>query len=75
MLTIFGSIAVSAIMVSYWLEPRSKWFFCSSPAVRQPPHSTADLWRRTQIIVIEAVWDLIALRRFASKYQATLASN
>lgn len=26
MLTLFGSIAVSAIMVSYWLEPRSKWF-------------------------------------------------
>jgi hypothetical protein len=26
MLTIFGSIAVSVMMVSYWLEPRSKWF-------------------------------------------------
>ncbi len=29
MITLFGSIAVTVMMVSYWLEPRSKWFVLS----------------------------------------------
>tara|TARA_Y100000310_G_C20028903_1_gene510867 strand:+ start:17 stop:184 length:168 start_codon:yes stop_codon:yes gene_type:complete len=26
MLTLFGSIAVAIMFLSYWMEPRSKWF-------------------------------------------------
>ena len=26
MLTMFGSVSVAVMMLSYWLEPRSKWF-------------------------------------------------
>ena len=26
MLTLFGSVAVAIMFLSYWLEPRSKWF-------------------------------------------------
>ena len=29
MTTLFGSVAVGTMLVSYWLEPRSRWFILS----------------------------------------------
>ena len=29
MLTLLGSVAVTVMMLSYWLEPRSRWFLLS----------------------------------------------
>ena len=74
MLTLFGSIAVSAMMVSYWLEPRSKWFVLLFAGGSAATALYSGLVEAYPIAVIEAVWALVALRRFVSKHQATLAS-
>ena len=75
MLTLFGSIAVSAMMVSYWLEPRSKWFVLLFAGGSAATALYSGLVEAYPITVIEAVWALVALRRFVSKHQATLVSD
>ena len=75
MLTIFGSIAVSVMMVSYWLEPRSKWFVLLFAGGSAATALYSGLVEAYPITVIEAVWTLIALRRFVSKHQEALASG
>ena len=64
MLTLFGSIAVSIMLVSYWLEPRSKWFvlvFAGGSAATSAYSGIAEVY---PITVIEALWALVALQRF-----------
>ncbi|MCZ6789113.1 MAG: hypothetical protein O7D33_04090 [Chloroflexi bacterium] len=75
MLTLFGSIAVSVMMVSYWLEPRSKWFVLLFAGGSAATALYSGLVEAYPITVIEAVWALIALRRFVSKHRATLVSD
>ena len=75
MLTIFGSIAVSVMMVSYWLEPRSKWFVLLFAGGSAATALYSGLVEAYPITVIEAVWTLIALRRFVSKHQEALVSD
>ena len=75
MLTLFGSIAVSVMMVSYWLEPRSKWFVLLFAGGSAATALYSGLVEAYPITVIEAVWTLIALRRFVSKHQEALVSG
>ena len=64
MLTIFGSIAVSIMFLSYWLEPRSRWYvliFAGASAATSLYSGLAEVY---PIMVIEALWSLVALQRF-----------
>ena len=70
MLTIFGSIAVSIMMLSYWLEPRSKWFvlvFAGASAATAVYGALADVY---PIAVVEAIWSMVALQRFLRRHRS-----
>jgi len=67
MLTVFGSIAVSIMLVSYWLEPRSSWFvllFAAGSAATAAYSGLAEVY---PITVIEGLWALAAMQRFAKR--------
>ena len=67
MLTLFGSIAVSVMFLSYWMEPRSRWFilvFAGGCVATATYTALAEVY---PIMVIEAVWGLVALQRFLGK--------
>ncbi len=67
MLTVFGSIAVSIMLVSYWLEPRSNWFvllFAAGSAATAAYSGLAEVY---PITVIEGLWALAALQRFVKR--------
>jgi len=64
LLTLFGSIAVGIMMLSYWLEPRSRWFLILFGAACGATSAYSALVKAYPITVIEAVWALIALQRF-----------
>ena len=67
MLIVFGSIAVTVMMVSYWLEPRSRWFVLLFAGDSASTALYSGLVEAYPITVIEAVWTLIALQRFVTK--------
>ena len=67
MLIVFGSIAVTVMMVSYWLEPRSRWFVLLFAGGSASTALYSGLVEAYPITVIEAVWTLIALQRFVTK--------
>ena len=72
MLTLFGSIAVSVMFFSYWMEPRSRWFillFAGGCAATATYTALAEVY---PIMVIEAVWGLVALQRFLGTRKASL---
>ena len=62
-------------MVYYWLEPRSKWFVLLFAAGSAATALYSGLVEAYPVTVIEAVWTLIALRRFVGKHQETLVSG
>ena len=69
MLTIFGSIAVSIMFLSYWLEDRSKWMvllFAAGSALTAAYSGLAAVY---PITVIEGLWSLVALRRFIQRHR------
>ena len=64
MLTAFGSIAVGIMFLSWWLEPRSRWYtliFAGGSAATGLYSGLAEVY---PIMVIEAVWSVVALGRF-----------
>ena len=70
MLTVFGSIAVSIMFLSYWLEPRSKWFvlvFAGGSAATSVYSGLAQVY---PITVIEAAWAAVALQRFFRRHRS-----
>ena len=69
MLTIFGSIAVAIMLLSYWLENRSKWMvlaFALGSALTSAYSGLAEVY---PITVIEAIWTVAALQRFFRRLQ------
>lgn len=75
MLTVFGSIAVSIMFLSYWLEHRSKWMvliFAAGSALTSLYSGLAGVY---PITVIEALWAAVALQRFMRRHgeQVSLA--
>ena len=72
MLTIFGSIAVSIMVAAYWLEPRSRWFILIFAGASIATAVYSGLAEVYPITVIEAIWSLIALRRFLATHRAAL---
>lgn len=74
MLTLFGSIAVAVMFLSYWFEPRSKWFvliFAGACAATSAYSALAGVY---PITVIEALWSIVAFKRFSqrSRHEASL---
>ncbi|MFQ5932750.1 MAG: hypothetical protein ACE5MM_10105 [Nitrospiraceae bacterium] len=69
MLTLFGSIAVGIMMISYWLERRSKWYVFLFAGGSALTAAYSGLVHAYPITVIEALWALVALQRFAVRYQ------
>lgn len=67
MLTTFGSIAVGAMFVSYWLESRSKWFVLTFALASAATAAYSGLAEAYPITVIEALWAVVALQRFAAR--------
>ena len=64
MLTVFGSVAVAIMLLSYWLENRTKWMvlvFAGGSALTAAYSGLAEVY---PITVIEALWTVIALQRF-----------
>ena len=73
MLTLFGSIAVTVMMVSYWLEPRSRWFILAFAGGSALTSLYSGLIGAYPITVIEALWALVALQRFVARAPRPLA--
>ena len=70
MLTAFGSVAVSVMLLSYWLEPRSRWFILVFALGSAATAAYSGLVAVYPIMVIEALWAVVALRRFKSARDA-----
>ena len=69
MLTVFGSIAVSIMFLSYWTEERSKWLvlvFALGSALTALYSGLEEIY---PITVIEGLWALVAVRRFARRHR------
>lgn len=67
MLTLFGTIAVTIMFLSYWLEPRSKWFvliFAGACAATSAYSALAGVY---PITGIEALWSVVAFQRFSKR--------
>jgi hypothetical protein len=63
-LTLFGLAAVTAMLVCYALEHRSRWFilaFAAACALASLYGFLAGAW---PFGLVEAVWSLVALRRW-----------
>jgi hypothetical protein len=67
MLTAFGSVAVGIMFASYWLEPRSRWFVLVFAASSGATAVYSGLAAVYPIMVIEALWAAVALRRFLTR--------
>ena len=60
------------MLISYWLEPRSKWFvlvFAGASAATSVYSGIAEVY---PITVIEALWALVAMQRFVARHRQGL---
>ncbi len=69
MLTVFGSVAVGIMFLSYWLERRSKWMVLLFAAGSALTSAYSGLVEAYPITVIEALWAAVALQRFRRRLQ------
>jgi hypothetical protein len=63
-LTLFGLFAVTAMLITYWLEPRSPWFilaFAGSCALGSAYGFLQGAW---PFGLVEGVWTFVALHRW-----------
>lgn len=63
-LTLFGLLAVTAMLVCYAFEERSTWFVLAFAAACAAGSIYGFLQGAWPFGVVEAVWSLIALRRW-----------
>ena len=75
MITLFGSIAVGIMLVSYWLEPRSRWFILAFAVGCVATSVYSVLEEVYPIMVIEALWALVAIQRFNQRYRRETVSK
>ncbi len=69
-LTIFGVVAVSAMMICYALERRSPWFvlaFSGSCVLASVYGFLLGAW---PFAVVEVIWALVAWRRWSRRVRA-----
>lgn len=68
-MTPFGTFAVTTMMVTYWLEPRSRWFTALFSLGCALSSLYAWLAGTYPFFVVEAIWAVVALRRFLQRAQ------
>lgn len=66
-LTIFGLFAVSSMLICYTFEDRSRWFILGFAGACGLGSVYGFLQGAWPFGVVEAVWALVALRRWGSK--------
>ena len=69
MLTLFGSIAVSIMLLAYWVENRSKWFVLIFAGGSAATSAYSGLVQAYPITAIEALWAVVALQRFLRRHR------
>ncbi len=75
MLTLFGSLAVSIMFLAYWLEPRSRWYVLVFAVASAATAAYSGLVEAYPITVIEALWAVVAFRRFLSRSKSEAFSH
>ena len=75
LLTLFGSLAVSTMLGSYWLEARSRWFVLVFAAGSAATALYSGLLQAYPITAIEAVWAAVAVQRFVRRSRAEAAAG
>lgn len=70
-LLIFGTLAVAAMLVTYALEDRAHWFVLGFAAASAASSLYGFLIEAWPFAVIEAVWSVIALRRWWQRYSTS----
>ena len=68
-LTLFGLFAVSSMLITYALEARSHWFVLAFACACALGSTYGFLQGAWPFGVVEAIWALVALRRFAQALQ------
>ena len=66
-LTIYGLVAVSAMLVTYALEARSPWFILAFAGACLLGSSYGFLQGAWPFGVVEGIWALVAARRFLTR--------
>jgi hypothetical protein len=66
-LTLFGLFAVTAMLVFYALADRSRWFVLAFAGACALGSAYGFLQGAWPFGLVEAIWALVALRRFALK--------
>ncbi len=63
-LTVYGLVAVTAMLVTYALEPRSPWFILAFAGACVLGSSYGFLQGAWPFGGVEAIWAIVAARRF-----------
>ncbi len=63
-LLIFGSLAVTAMLLTYTLEERSHWFVLGFAVASAAASAYWFLIESWPFAVVEAIWSVVALRRW-----------
>jgi hypothetical protein len=66
-LTIFGALAVSAMLLFYALEARSTWFVVAFAAACVASSAYGFLQGAWPFGVVELIWSVVALRRWVER--------
>ena len=66
-LTLFGLFAVTAMLVSYALEDRSRWFVLAFAVACALGSIYGFLQGAWPFGVVEAIWAMVGLRRFGQR--------
>jgi len=69
-LTAFGLFAVTAMLVTYALEDRSPWFILGFAAACALGSAYGFLQGAWPVGLVEAVWAIVALRRWFQRQRA-----
>ena len=69
MITIFGSVAVGIMLLSYWLESRSKWYVLIFALASAATAAYSGLVEAYPITVIETIWSMVAVERFVKRHR------
>ena len=70
-LTIFGALAVTAMLLFYALEARSAWFVVAFAAACVASSAYGFLQGAWPFGVVELIWSVVALRRWVERRAAS----
>lgn len=72
-LTVFGLVAVTAMLVFYTLEDRSPWFILAFAVACALASAYGFLQGAWPFGIVEAIWTLVAFRRWQTRVRAPAA--